>query len=144
MHRMLAVPAPVSRNIQLQGVKVLFVADDNDARASTEAALGRVGAEVVTATTVEHALELLRTCRPDVMVSDIGSNGYQLIRMVRSRTPLEGSCTPAIAVTGHTGNEEHAKALLAGYQVQLGKPLAIGELLAAIHDLVGRSRVHRS
>jgi CheY-like chemotaxis protein len=133
-----AAPEPKSPSIDLRGVTVLVVDDDLDALDTITAVLVHAHAAVVTAGSVEDALRMLRTTRPDVIISDIGMpdcNGYQLMRMVRSRTVAEGGSTPAIALTGHTSVEDHTRALLAGYQVHLGKPITAGDLLGAIHAL---------
>jgi CheY-like chemotaxis protein len=129
---------PLAPRIELRGVKVLLVDDDLDTLAIIEAMIVDTGAEVTTAETVEQALAALHSFQPDVVVSDIGMpgcNGYQLIRMMRSRIPAEGGCTPAIALTGYTRDVDHTKALLAGYQVHLGKPVTARTLLETIQRL---------
>lgn len=129
--------------IDLRGVRVLLVDDDPDDLALVSQVLARAGATVVVAESVEPAVAHFRASRFDVLISDIempGCNGYQLMRMLRSRTPAEGGWTPAIALTGHTRTEDHTRALLAGFQLHLGKPLRPVDLLLAIRGLVERGR----
>lgn len=130
-------------SIDLSGTRVLLVDDAPDDLALVTQVLERAGAIVVAADSVETAVALFRAERFDVLISDIempGCNGYQLMRMLRSRTAAEGGWTPAIALTGHTRTEDHTRALLAGFQLHLGKPLRPVDLLIAIRDLVERAR----
>jgi CheY-like chemotaxis protein len=128
--------------VQLDGISVLVIDDDVAALELFEAVLTDAHARVLTATSVFEALRALRTARPHVIVSDIdmpGCDGYQLMRMVRGRTPEEGGATPAIAVTGYTRPEDQTRALLAGYQVHLAKPIKPLELILTIKLLATQS-----
>src|SRR5688572_22764827 len=121
--------------VQLDGIRVLVIDDDPVTLELLEAALTDAHAQVLTATSVTEALLTLRLAKPHVIVSDIdmpGCDGYQLMRMVRGRTRDEGGATPAIAVTGYTRAEDHTRALLAGYQVHLAKPIKLLELILMI------------
>jgi CheY-like chemotaxis protein len=68
-------------------------------------------------------------------------DGYQLIGQVRAMTEEEGGQTPAIALTAHARREDELKALLAGYQVHITKPVDPGRLVAIVANLVGRPLV---
>jgi CheY-like chemotaxis protein len=84
-------------------------------------------------------LEILKARKPDVIICDIsmpGKNGYQFIREVRSMPKNVSSSTPAIALTGFARPEDRTKAMIAGYQKHVIKPLDTPKLIAAITDLV--------
>jgi signal transduction histidine kinase/integral membrane sensor domain MASE1/CheY-like chemotaxis protein len=125
------------RSGELTGLRVLSVEDDPDSREMLELALRAEGAEVVSVGSVREALQVLNgnEWRPAVMVSDIGmpdEDGYDLIRHLRSRTPEEGGNLPAIALTGFAGNGERERALDAGYQMHLTKPVEWSDLIRTI------------
>ena len=138
------VPSPTTNPvIDLRGVKILVVDDDPDARDGLAMLLLEAHAEVVLAESAFSALRMLRTTRPDIIVSDINmpdGDGYQLMRMVRSRTPDEGGWTPAIALTGHVDPLDQTRALLAGFQVHLAKPIGALELMITIKGVVANAR----
>ncbi len=136
-------PGIKAPKIDLSGTRVLLVDDAPDDLALVTQVLERAGAVVIAADSVETAVAHFRSSRFDVLISDIempGCNGYQLMRMLRSRTAAEGGWTPAIALTGHVRTEDHTRALLAGFQLHLGKPLRPVELLIAIRGLVDSAR----
>ncbi|WP_437752290.1 ATP-binding response regulator [Sorangium sp. So ce1389] len=136
-----AVP-PRHGEIALAGIKVLVVEDEPDARELLKWVLARSKADVVTASSAAEGFDLVRTAHPDVVVSDIGmpgKDGYQFMREVRSLPPSEGGRVPAIALTAFARSEDRTKAMLAGYQVHLAKPIEPRELAATIRSLAGRS-----
>ncbi|WP_168206569.1 hybrid sensor histidine kinase/response regulator [Lacipirellula limnantheis] len=123
-------------------LRVLIVDDEADARGLAARILEQHGVEVHSAATADEALELLRRVRPDVIVSDIGmpgTDGYQLMRMVRALPDEEGGRTPAVAATAFARGEDRTKALLSGYQAHLAKPVDANELVAAVATLAGRT-----
>jgi CheY-like chemotaxis protein len=137
--------APVKRtpDVSLAGIAVVVIDDDADARDLIQAVLIDAAAQVSTAGSAEAGLELVKSRRPDVIVSDIGMpdrDGYQFIRDVRSLPPSEGGRTPAIALTAFARSEDRTKAMLAGYQVHVSKPIEAQELVATIMSLAGNSR----
>ncbi|HMO27093.1 MAG TPA: response regulator, partial [Tepidisphaeraceae bacterium] len=86
--------------------------------------------------------ELLRTTRPDVLASDIGmpgEDGYSLIRRVRALPPEQGGRTPALALTAYARAEDRVKAMVAGFQTHLSKPVEQTELIATLAGLAGLS-----
>ena len=98
-------------------------------------------ARVLTATSASEALHLCGTARPHVLLADIGMphvDGYELLRMVRALGPESGGNVPAAALTAFARSEDRTRALLAGFQVHLAKPLQPVELVAAVASLAGR------
>ena len=133
----------MSRNPVLEGIKVLVVDDDADVLTQLHELLVAMRADVEIARSGPEALELLKTFRPDVLVSDIGMpdcDGYQLMKMVRVRKAEEGGATAAIALTGHVDVRDHTRALLAGYSAHIAKRFAPSVLGAAIQRLASEQR----
>jgi PAS domain S-box-containing protein len=131
----------------LDGVRVLYVDDDPDARELGERILGDRAAEVRVARSAREALELLEAEPPDVLVCDIGLpeiDGYELIRRVRQLPPAEGGKTPAVALTAFARPEDRRRALIAGYQSHVAKPVVPEDLVAVVATLAGRWRPTRS
>jgi len=129
-------PAPPLSS-PLEGLRVLAVDDDPDTLDVVSELLTLRGALVVPAPSAAAALEALRQFEPDVLVSDIGMperDGYDLIRDIRGlgRSPDE---LPAVAVTAFTSPEDRRRALAAGFQVHLAKPVDPGELTAVVARL---------
>ena len=126
----------------LQGLKVLTVDDQQDTRELITVALGRYGAEVRTSESASTALKMIKEWRPHVVVSDIGLpevDGYDFMRQLRELEG-EGERIPAIAVTGYAGAVDESKALDAGYEVHLSKPIELSELATAIARLSRKSQ----
>jgi CheY-like chemotaxis protein len=129
----------------LEGVHVLVVDDESDARDLTAIRLQQYGAEVVTAATAEAAMEILAQQQPlpDMIVSDIampGEDGYSLIRRVRALDPEQGGRIPAIAVTAYSQTKDRLRALAAGFQMHMIKPVKAAELANAIISVLGCSK----
>ena len=126
----------------LEGVAVLVVDDDRDNRELVKMVLTEHGARVSVAATAPEARSEIEREAPDVLVCDIGlpnEDGYELIRKVRSLAGTRGPTVPAVALTAYATPADHAKALAAGYQKHLAKPVEPSELLAAVAGLLGRS-----
>ena len=120
---------------------ILVVDDDPDARNLLKRILGDGGASVVAAASALEALEVLPRMRPDLLVSDIGmpgNDGYDLIQEVRSLGSVDGGATPAVALTAFARSEDRQRALLAGYQIHVSKPVEPAELIAVCASLAGR------
>jgi PAS domain S-box-containing protein len=125
----------------LKGLRVLIVDDEPDALELVTMILGRYGAEVRAASSAGEALEYVESWKPGVLVADIGmqgEDGYGLIRKVRALSQDRGGRTPALALTAYARSEDRARALEAGYQVHLAKPVDRAELAAAVANLAGR------
>jgi CheY-like chemotaxis protein len=126
---------------ELAGLKVIVVDDEADARALIQRLLADCGAVVHTAGNADDALRLIGEHRPDVLVSDIGmpgQDGYALIRRVRALPPGGGRNLPAMALTAYARTEDRVKAVRAGFQAHVAKPVEPVELLAVVASLAGR------
>lgn len=122
----------------LDGIRVLVVDDEVDARELVTMLLREAGAETVEASSVSSALAAVDRSPPDVLVSDIGmplEDGYSLIRKIRARRPEAGGNVPAIALTAFTRGEDVARSSEAGFARHLAKPVAQAELVAAVRQL---------
>jgi PAS domain S-box-containing protein len=130
--------AESSTDEKLKNLRILVVEDDLDTQELLKTVLERHGAEVVAVDSAAGALAELRRANPDVIISDIamaGENGYELIRKVRSLGPAEGGHIPAIALTAYAGMADRRRALLAGFQTHLSKPVEPDDLLTVILSL---------
>jgi PAS domain S-box-containing protein len=128
--------------VTLRGVRVLVVDDQDDARELLERVFAECDAEVETVASAAEALEAIRRRRPDVLVSDLGmpgGDGYELVRRLRALPPDQGGGIPAAAVSALARPEDRRRALQAGYQVHVAKPVEAAELLAAVAKLVTRA-----
>jgi signal transduction histidine kinase len=118
----------------LKGLRVLSVDDQQDTRELITLALARYGAEVKASDSASTALQLIKEWKPHVVVSDIGlpgMDGYDFVRQLRE-FEADGEHIPAIAVTGYAGAVDESKALDAGYEVHLSKPIELNKLVAVI------------
>ncbi len=134
-----AIPATSS---MLAGVRLLVVDDEPGARDLIANVLQGYGAEVCLAESGQAALTKLFEQRPHVLVADLGMpgmDGYALIEQVRALDPDFGGQTPAIAVTGYASPLDRLRALQAGYQNHVAKPVEPQELAIVIASLTGRS-----
>ncbi len=128
--------------IQLQRLKILVVDDELDARQLIARLLQDRGAQVITATSADEAMELLKTLQPDMLISDIGmpgKDGYQFIREIRAKPQSQGGQISAVALTAFARSEDRTRAMLAGYQAYLSKPVEAEELVVTVASLAGRT-----
>ncbi|TDU81493.1 PAS domain S-box-containing protein [Prosthecobacter fusiformis] len=119
----------------LGGLSVVAVDDEPDAVAFLQRLLTANGARVRIAHSAAEALALILEEPPDLLLSDIGmpvEDGYSLIRKVRALPPAEGGGLPAIALTAYARTVDRVKALEAGFQMHLSKPVEPAELIASI------------
>ncbi|HUS08943.1 MAG TPA: response regulator, partial [Pyrinomonadaceae bacterium] len=149
----------------LEGVRVLLVEDDDDSRHLLSLILQRYGAEVVSASSSAEALDAFIQKTPHLVISDIGmaeEDGYALLRKLRL-LPVQGSLLPegpstasasslnveptaipstipAIALTGYATNKDRDRALSAGYQMHIAKPVEPEDLVAAIQGLLSATK----
>ena len=126
----------------LSNVRVLVVDDDPSSRELMSGMLEGYGARVSLADSGQAALTVLFAQRPDVLIADLGMpgmDGYALIEQVRALDPDFGGQTPAIAVTAHASAQDRLKALQAGYQNHVAKPVEPEELAIVIASLTGRA-----
>jgi hypothetical protein len=122
-------------DVSLANVRVLVVEDEPDAAEFVTTLLERHGADVVQAASAREALDVVARSRPDILISDIGlpeMDGYQLIEQIRKMDVAEGSGILAVALTAFARSEDRTRALLAGYQTHLAKPIESTELVATV------------
>jgi len=122
----------------LDGMNVLVVDDDWDSRELVTVVLKASGAEVVSVTSAIEALRELALRRFDVLLSDVGMaemDGYALISQIRQLPAERGGTIPAGALTAYAGIENQRRALSAGYQMHIPKPIGPSELVTAVARL---------
>jgi CheY-like chemotaxis protein len=130
--------SPVPADRPLRGLRVLVVDDEQDARDLLKTVLTNAGADVLTAASTAEALPLLEREAPDVLISDIempGEDGYSLMRKVREMRGGRTSRVPSIALTAYAAGEDRLRALRAGFQVHVAKPVSPAELIAVTSAL---------
>ncbi|HYO58027.1 PAS domain-containing protein [Archangium sp.] len=119
--------------------RILVVDDEEDNREVLKMMLEEHGAHVVTAATAAEALQAVREGKPELLVSDIGmpgEDGYQLIAQVRALPAEEGGGVPAVALTAYARVEDRTRALTAGFNMHVAKPVEPTELLSILSNLV--------
>ncbi len=127
--------------VRLDGLRVLVADDDAEAIALADTILKGAGAEVRTCLSAAAALDTFRSWHPHVLVSDIempGEDGYTLIQKVRAHAARDGGETPAIALTAYGRPQDRLRAIGAGFNMHVPKPVDPGELTAIVADLVGQ------
>lgn len=125
----------------LNGVRVLVVDDERDSRELVVAALMMRGAEVVSFGSAIEAVEEMERRPFDVLLSDIGMpemDGHWLINKIRQLPIERGGRIPAVALTAYAGIEDRKRALLAGYQVHIPKPVELAKLASVVAELAAR------
>jgi CheY-like chemotaxis protein len=125
----------------LDGLRVLLVDDEAEAREILSTVITRTGAEVKTCKSAGEALSKLVEWKPDVILSDIAmpdEHGYSFINKVRSLPREKGGETPAAALTAYARDVDRHQALAAGYQMHIAKPIGAGQLITMIARLAGR------
>ncbi|MHC5739147.1 hybrid sensor histidine kinase/response regulator [Nostoc sp.] len=123
----------------LAGLRVLVVDDEADTRNFLSFMFEEYGAFATAVGSVDEALVVLEQAKPDIVISDIGmseQDGYTLIRKLRSLEPEKGGRIPAIALTAYTREEDRLKALSAGFQEHLSKPIDPNKLIAAVANIL--------
>ncbi|HEY9802921.1 MAG TPA: ATP-binding protein [Leptolyngbyaceae cyanobacterium] len=135
-------PTPPPSCPSLAGVRVLVVDDESDSRDFIATVLNQCQAEVKAVATVREALQIIPQWKPDVLVSDIGmpqEDGYSLIRQLRSLPTEQGGNIPAAALTAYARAEDRTRAIQAGFQLHLPKPIEPAELATVVASLIKRS-----
>jgi len=128
----------------LEGLRILAVDDEADARQLLAAVLEKCGAEVKTCSSSSEALKELEQYKFDILVSDIGmpgEDGYALIEKVRALEPEGRVRIPAVALTAYARVEDRMRALAAGYNMHVPKPVEPAELAMVIASLTGRNKM---
>jgi CheY-like chemotaxis protein len=131
-------PDPAS----LEGVRILVVDDDEDARELIQAMLVNYGARVEAVASADEAMARIeRGSPPELLISDIGlpsEDGYSLLRRVRE-SPA-GAGLPALALTAYAGPADHRRCLEAGFEQHVSKPVEPAELATAISEVIAKAR----
>jgi len=134
-------------NAELAGLRILVVDDEDDARTLARRVLEERGAHVITVSSAAEAMASVGdNDLPSIIVSDIGmpeQDGYDLIKQMRA-LPGEAGRVPAVALTALARAEDRKRALSAGYQKHVSKPVDPAELVAVIASLAGRALATRS
>lgn len=131
---------PATDSPDLTGLRVLVVEDDLDVQLFLCLSLQQFGAEVEGAASVQEAMEILPRFKPSVLVSDIampGEDGNALIRRIRLLSQGEGGSVPALAVTALSAAEDRSRALWAGFQMYVRKPVDPQDLAERVARLAG-------
>ena len=127
-----------SADVRFPGVRVLVVEDDPDARSIIVRVLGELAVDVRECADAESALAALETYTPDLVISDIGmggADGYEMMRRIRA-SGFGAATLPAIALTAYGGELDRIRALDAGFQKHLVKPVRAADLKAAAASLL--------
>jgi hypothetical protein len=125
----------------LDGLRILVVDDEADSRALLTAILTRCGSEVKSCASAAEALKTFRAWKPDLLVSDIGmpqEDGYQLIKKLRKQRLKLAKEIPAVALTAYATDVDRTRALSAGFQLHVAKPIEPEVLVKSIADAAGR------
>jgi CheY-like chemotaxis protein len=128
-------------NHSLDGLRVLLVDDEAEAREIISTVIARTGAEVTACHSATEALAKLSEWKPDVILSDIAmpdEDGYSFIGKVRSLPREKGGETPAAALTAYARDSDRREALAAGYQMHIAKPIGATQLVTMVARLAGR------
>ena len=126
------------RAMPLAGIRVLVVDDHEDARELVSMVLSQAGAETILAGSAEAALASFKREKPDVLISDIGmpdEDGFMLISRIRTLSAEEGGDIPAIALTAYATEEDRQRALGAGFENHVSKPIEPAELINAVAQI---------
>ncbi|KOP25102.1 histidine kinase [Hapalosiphon sp. MRB220] len=126
-------------SLPLARLKILVVDDDEDSRFYISTVLEADGASVTTVASAAKALEVLPQLRPNVLVCDIGmpdEDGYTLIGKIRDLKEEQGGNVPAIALTAYADSEDRIRALEAGFQTHVAKPVDPDNLVAAVANVL--------
>lgn len=122
----------------LKGTRVMIVEDYSDALEMYKLMLEAYGAEVEGTESADTAIDLFKQFKPHVLISDISlpnTDGYMLMRQIRALSDREGGNVMAIALTAFSEKQYRTKALLAGYQLHIAKPIGLHEIAKVVADL---------
>jgi hypothetical protein len=123
-------------------MRILVVDDEADSRDLLSAILTRCGGQVRCSESAAEAIQTFKDWQPDVLVSDIGmpvEDGYSLIKSLRKLKSKRAKLIPAVALTAYATGEDRTKALAAGFQMHLAKPIEPRALVKSIAEAGGRN-----
>jgi PAS domain S-box-containing protein len=127
----------------LEGLRLVVVDDDRDAREVLEEALTSAGCSVRAADSAAQGLELVRSFRPHVIISDVGmpnEDGYSFMRHVRELGARQGGDVPSVALTGYARNGDRTHAIAAGFTAHVAKPVVPEDLIELVSTLADQAR----
>jgi len=133
-------PLPASQ-VPLQGLRILIIDDEQDTLDFIRFLLEQYGGVVKPAKSINEGFLAFEQFQPDVVVSDIampGGDGYEFLRKVRALEAERGGHVPAIALTAYARDEDHDRALEAGFQRYISKPIKPSDLVAVVAEVAGR------
>lgn len=136
-----ATPEPQAADMDLADLRILVVEDELDALDLLSIDLREHGAKVTGVSAASDALEFLRKEHFDLIISDIGmadTDGYSLIKQVREQEGAQGEHVPAIALTAYARTQDRLRAISAGYNTHVAKPVEIRELVSVVKCLTGK------
>jgi signal transduction histidine kinase/ActR/RegA family two-component response regulator len=131
--------SPMATTNDLSHIRILFVDDDADMRDLMQVLFSESEAQVFVAASALEALQLFSELAPDILISDIGMpemDGYSFIEQIRSVAPERGGQIPAIALTAYAGEYNQQKAIAAGFNHHLSKPIEPEHLIQTISKLL--------
>lgn len=137
-----AQPPAIADSPSLLGLRVLAVDDEPETRHVLRAMFEMAGAETLVVASGREALQALDSQSWDVLVSDIDMpdcDGYALIRQVRQRDTLRGLPLPAVALTAYARTHDRVRAMTAGFDMHVAKPVEPIELLTVVSSLAARA-----
>jgi CheY-like chemotaxis protein len=137
-----STPEP-NQNQPLVGMNILVVDDDDDSRDFLTFALTESGAKIYSAESAASAFGAMESFQPNLIISDIGmpqEDGYSFMQRIRQLPEYLGGQIPAIALTAYAGDSDRQKAILAGFQTHLAKPIMPDELVDAVIQLIGQTQ----
>jgi signal transduction histidine kinase/CheY-like chemotaxis protein len=140
--RSAAAPRSGQRTIDLEGAHILIVDDEFDARELLRAMLAGTGARISEAQSATEALRMFASDRPDILLADVampGEDGYALMRAIRGLPAGDGTHVQALAVSAYARREDRQRALKAGFNDHVAKPVQPDDLL----DALQRVRIER-
>lgn len=126
----------------LEGLKVLVVDDEADSRDLLMAILTRCGSDVRCSDSAEAAMQTFHEWSPDLLVSDIGmpnEDGYSLIKRLRELESKHARQIPAVALTAYATDEDRLRALAAGFQIHVAKPIEPENFVACVASVLVRN-----
>jgi CheY-like chemotaxis protein len=140
-----SAPSAGGHEVRLDGVHVLVVDNDLDARELLAVILQRSGARVSLADSAFAAMKFLDETLPHAILADIEmpeEDGYTFVRKVRKLSPEQGGGIPVVAVTAYASDSDRAKALAAGFSTHIAKPVQPVEIVSVV-NLLTRAGIHR-
>ena len=129
---------PLPNPASLEGVRILVVDDSADIRQLIELWLKKAKATVRLVGSGREGLTEISKFKPDLILSDIGMpemDGYEFINHVRNQADATGRTIPAAALTAYAKDEERARAIDAGFQLHISKPISNERLIEAVSAL---------